>query len=376
MRIMNVPGTTRSTGLRPPQPSAARWCALPLLLIMATSPHASAQTGAGRILFLGEIDIDREPGIFVMDADGSNQTRLTSGDAAAVWSPNGCQIVFRRGSGIYVMDADGSHQALVTRMHGTIAESDSRSYFSPDGSRILFRGIGTDSGSPDLFIVNVDGSNLINLTNNTAWFPSDWAPYWSPDGSKILFASSREPRGIYVMNADGADAQRLWAGDDPAWSPDGSKIAFLSDFDIVVMNADGTNLTPLTDGSRMSMRFSWSPDGSRIAFETVGDDEKRLLEVMNADGTERSILADQVWFTMGPAPPVSWSPNGSRIVFTRMQELRLDIYAVDADGSNLTRLTTGGMSAGPAWSPTARCETGSSSRPGEQAAGRPKVREG
>jgi TolB protein len=343
---------------------------------MATSPHASAQTGAGRILFSGEIY--GEGGIFVMDADGTNQTRLTSGNngGAPVWSPNGCRIVFRRGGDVYVMDADGSHQALVTRMHGTIADSDPRSYFSPDGSRILFRGIGIDFPSPNLFIVNVDGSNLINLTNNTAWLPSDWAPYWSPDGSKILFASSREPRGIYVMNADGADAQRLWAGDDPAWSPDGSKIAFLSDFDIVVMNADGTNVTPLTDGSRMSMRFSWSPDGSRIAFETVGDDEKRLLEVMNADGTERSILADQVWFTMGPAPPVSWSPNGSRIVFTRMQELRLDIYAVDADGFNLTRLTTGGMSAGPAWSPTARCETGSSSRPGEQAAGRPKVREG
>ena len=333
-----------------------------LALVMAASPAASAQTAAGRIVFLSMRD--GESGLFVMEADGSDQTRLTGGnDGAHVWSPDGCKILFRRrGRDIYVMAADGSHQALISRTPG-----DGRSFFSPDGSRILFYG-------RDLFSVNVDGSNLITLTNNTA-ADMDFDPSWSPDGTTILFASRRAPRGIYIMNADGTGRRRLSSGNSPVWSPDGSKIAFSllegGHSDIVVMDPDGTNVTPLTDGSGYAWRFSWSPDGSRIAFETVSDsDDGVLLEVMNADGTNRTKLADQVMFVMQRALPVSWSPDGSRVVFTRMvvplsemarggQELSLDIYAVDADGSDLTRLTTGGMSVEPAWSPTSSCKAGS-----------------
>ena len=374
MRITNVPGTTRSTGLRPPEPSAARWSVLPLLLIMATSPHASAQTGAGRILFQSERD--GEGGLFGMDADGSNQTRLTSGnDGRHVWSPDACKIVFRRGlTDIYVMDADGSNQTLVVRTGGDDPQGDFRSYFSADGSRILFHARGMGSQYKDLFVVNVDGSDLVNLTNNTQ---PDYGPSWSPDGSKILFESSREPSGIYVMNAEGTAVRRLAAGRAPTWSPDGSKIAFVTaagdHSDIVVMNADGTEVTVLTDGSGFVYRHSWSPDGSLIAFETISEsDGDVLLELMNADGTNRTKLADQVMFVLSGEAPVSWSPDGSTVVFTRMPVplsemasemakggLSLDIYAVDADGSDLTRLTTGGMNMLPAWSPTARCEKGS-----------------
>ncbi len=347
-------------------------CTLPVLLMVATTPHASAQTEEGRILFQSEAD--GEPGLFIMDGDGGNQRRLTSGpDDWPMWSPDGCWIVFRRGLiEIYVVDAEGSHETLVARTGGEDPQGDLRAYFSPDNSRILFDASLTTSYR-DIFVVNVDGSNLTNLTNNTK--SNDWEPSWSPDGSKILFESQREPRGIYVMNADGTAARRLAAGTNPTWSPDGSKIVFVSadrgHSDIVVMNADGTNVTRLTDSSGLAWRPSWSPDDSRIAFETVSDEDV-LLEVMNADGTNRTQLADQVMFVMAGVRPVSWSPDGSRVVLTRMPVplgemaemmggepgLSLDIYAVAADGSDLTRLTTGGHSVLPAWSPTAKCEKG------------------
>ena len=345
-----------------------------LALVMAASPAASAQTAAGRIVFLSSMR-DGESGLFVMEADGSNQTRLTSGESVApVWSPDGCKIVFRQWLGeIDVINADGSDQTVVVPRTGVGGPGfHYRSHFSPDGARILFTGRGLSSRNRDFFVVDADGSNPVNLTNNTG-VSMDWEPSWSPDGTTILFASRRAPRGIYIMNADGTGRRRLSSGNRPVWSPDGSKIAFSLreglHSDIVVMDPDGTNVTPLTDGSGIAWRLSWSPDGSRIAFETVSDDGV-LLEVMNADGTNRTKLADQVMFVMGEALPVSWSPDGSRVVFTRMpvplsemarggQELSLDIYAVDADGSDLTRLTTGGMSVGPAWSPTSSCKAGS-----------------
>jgi TolB protein len=296
-----------------------------------------------------------------MEADGSNQTRLTTGnDGAPVWSPDGCRIVFRRGLGeIHVMDRDGAHQTLVARTSGDNPEFDLRSYFSPDGSRILLHSSGLGSQHRNLFVVNADGSGLVNLTNKTGRTTASW-PSWSPDGSQILFESRRE---VYIMHANGTGVRRLSAGASPAWSPDGTKIGFIAaepgNREIVVMNADGTNVTPLTDGPRMVMRFSWSPDGSRIAFETVGPNDVSLLEVLNADGAERRTLAGEVWFVMRGARPVSWSSDGSRIVFTRTGAHGVDIHVVDADATNLTRLTNGGVSYEPAWSPTASCHQGS-----------------
>ena len=213
----------------------------------------------GRIAFHSNRDFSLE--IYVMNADGTNVTRLTDNPARfddPTWSPDGSKIAFVSGvyCDIYVMDADGTNQTCLTNNASPIHAP----RWSPDGSRIAYILNGL---SRDIYVIDTDGSNERNLTNNPA---DDFDPAWSPDGSKIAFVSERDGDGdIYVMNADGSGVVRLTdaGGSRPTWSPDGSKIAFESDRDgnpeIYVMDADGSNETNLTNNAVTDRSPAWSP---------------------------------------------------------------------------------------------------------------------
>ena len=103
---------------------------------------------------------------------------------------------------IYVMDADGSNQ---TRLTDDTA-FDIFPAWSPDGSQIAFATIRYDDNF-EICVMDADGSNPINLTNNPA---GDWTASWSPDGDKIAFASDRDGNyEVYVMDADGGNPINL-----------------------------------------------------------------------------------------------------------------------------------------------------------------------
>ena len=222
-------------------------------------------------------------------------TDFDSGDYDPAWSPDGQRIAFSShrgvdGWGIYVMNADGSDVTRLTTEYFDSASVSGDPAWSPDGQRIAFSRQGA------IHVMNADGSKVKRLTHN---YDDDYAPAWSPDGQRIAFQSNRDGDwGIYVMNVDGSDFAQLTQHSSrvPAWSPDGQRIAFEYWADIHVMNADGSGFTQLTHASGWNTEPAWSPDGQRIAFRSTRVGRYGEIYVMNAagePGPETSITRSQ-----------------------------------------------------------------------------------
>ena len=281
-------------------------------------PAGSAFPGEnGKIAFTSHRTGGATPGdIFVMEADGSGETQLTSNlanEAGAAFSPDGNQVAFDRVTGgafaanrdVFVVPATGGKEVPVA----TGPDNESSPAWSPDGTKLAFDS--TRSGDGDIWVVNADGSGAANLTKAPA--SGDNAAAWSPDGTRIAFHSQRgapSNTDVYVMNADGSNQTRLTTDANvdavPSWSPDGTRIVFRrntlgqQDGDIWAMNADGSGEVKLTEDTAADDNPAWSPDGTKIAFNSARGGTSGDVYVMNADGSNEIPLTEERAADGGP----------------------------------------------------------------------------
>lgn len=301
----------------------------PLLILVAISTpgsaHAAMRGGPARgqdILFVG-----RSQRLYVVRPDGTNERRL--GGARNVWSP--------------VWSPAGKWIAYgATRTHGDIC--------------------------PRLYVMRADGTHARRLTPARGCYLN---PTWAPNGKRIAFEAwgGALKTGIWAMNVNGTGLRLLTdKGNMPAWSPDGRTIAFRSTFPeaIWLMDADGGNLRRLTTPTQrvglddVDMQPAWSPNGKWIAFSRehpVGHEWHWDVYAVRSDGSGLRQLTDRVghWNTMP-----DWSPTGMRIAFVSDRARRGvgDVYAMKANGTGKTRLTSTGDAQWPSWRPLGRSVRG------------------
>lgn len=185
-------------------------------------------------------------------------------------------------------------------------------------------------------------------------------PVWSADGRRLAVV---DERAILVGNADGTGLRPITlpghVGDSEllAWAPDGSKIAFAGD-GFGVAATDGSSLLrfPLRPRS-----IAWSPDGGRIAY-TLEASEDYALELIQPDGTNRRRIGTI------PAPDITWSPDGTRLAYLRntFSQGLVDaagglslgsgsdwqLWTTSAEGGDRRQIASGkGAAGGVAWTP-------------------------
>jgi len=333
--------------------------------------YPSEPSGVYQLAYVGTDDFTTEgvTEINTIQSDGSNPNVLLhepmlilglvpspDGERIAFWGcpgslANDCTLGEDEDLDVWAVNWDGSNLVNLTK---DSKQDDSHPDWSPDGKQIVFDS--RRSGKALIYVMRADGSNVRQVTGEEG---DKLEPKWSPDGKWIAYHCSQasetgmETR-ICVVSPDGQPAGELIAGTAPVWSPNslegGVRLAFLcfqdSQSDICTVRPDGSELANLTDSPDDEHSPAWSPDGNWLAFvSNRGDDIDVYKACATCPGEPVAVrLTDEPRAVGWPA----WSPDGGQLAYVNTGGQ--DLLLVNADRSDATYLVSGVFSP-PIWRP-------------------------
>jgi Tol biopolymer transport system component len=316
---------------------------------------AAKKVENGNIVFTTSRDGNSE--IYSMNPDGSGQFDLTnnpSSDYSPKLSPDASKIAFlsnRDGNldEIYVMNADGSDQTRIIRTEpGWIGWLGG---WTPDSQKIWFISYNEDAQDGvywRTFTINIDG------TEQKTIFEGGAGPIWSPDETKIAFNDG----SIHMMNADGTNSRLIFECSEvhrcgtPTWSPDSKKIAFSyggpEGGDIAILTVDNPRsalplIPTIIPRDWQCNSPEWSPDGKQIAYYSLYGTNPGVFET-DLKGSKTTQL-----YSGKNVNQLSWSPDGSKLVFYAKIDNKNQIFVANADGTGTNQLTNLGGNDHPVW---------------------------
>lgn len=263
-----------------------------------------------KIAYVSEQGSARE--LFVMDYDGHEPRQLTADGFLNLmprWSPDRRFVVFTAYRNRNTQDIDMIE--LATGKRWTLVSSGGLNItpaLSPDGNFLAFAS--SHEGNSELYRLDTRTKAMQRLTVHAS---GDLSPSWSPSGRELAFTSDRSggPQ-IFLMGADGSNVRRLTFEGDynaaPGWSPRGNWIAFVcrtpkKDYKLCLITPDGQKRVQLTAGSGIDDSPSWSPDGRHLVFSSTAQGKSQIY-MINADGTD----LERITFTGTHNSAPAWSP--------------------------------------------------------------------
>ena len=272
--------------------------------LSANPAHSDQKETKERILFVSNREKPTDFAIYSMNADGSDQTRISKGEGVNIdpsWSPDHSQILFThladkeaRKTEICLMKPDGSGIKVI--VPGEAQTAFISPVWSPDGKHIAYSALQIGAGFVStVYVVDADGKNRKKVVDGAV-------AVWSPDSKRLMYSSipKEDIPELKIVDLDGANGKTLAPqGFSPAWSPDGKKIVYTGNSDnrpaLFVMDADGAHSTLLTkDPDTLAMGPTWTQDGKHILFTRLPKSDeggpKPEVWIMDADGANAKAL--------------------------------------------------------------------------------------
>jgi Tol biopolymer transport system component len=308
--------------------------------------------------------------MYMIDPDDTSLTRLNKTTAkkyAANRLPDGRRLnIVWSANGWWIQSIN---YALYESYNDWVCSLDGKKAVFEDAASTSTVSPSSGNESDDVKVRTEAGTKKLKGTNSNDTDESE--PAFSPDSEKLAFVRDGD---LYVAYADGSEQSNLTNSGaeeySPVWWPDNEKIAFAKDGDIYTINPDGTGLIQLTNNAHIGGAPIISPDGKKIAFAgqaaggSEGDGNTDYdLYLIDADGGDLTNLTSNItrsdeatglkvtveWLNLPFLQPFLFSPDSEQIAFVRSSDVptkkvplptsEYDLYAVNVDGTDLTRLT-------------------------------------